>query len=100
VQRSRTEEISVMQLYLLVGPPTPAPVRRVMLTALAVQVLVGVGTALGRANGTDGSPGTSLALGVLVPMFGLGLNGLWAAYHATFPPRAVKSRSDDTGVPE
>lgn len=100
VQRSRTEELSVMQLYLLLGPPTPAPIRRTMLTLLAVQVGVGVGTAIARANGTDGTPGTSLALGVLVPMFGLGLNGLWAAYHAAFPPRAVKRRSEDTGVSE
>ncbi|MFV0309644.1 MAG: hypothetical protein ACK5OX_18090 [Desertimonas sp.] len=100
VQRSRTEELSVMQLYLLIGPPTPAPVRRTMLTLLAVQVGVGIGTALARANGADGSPGTSLALGVLVPMFGLGLNGLWAAYHAAFPPRAMKNQSGDPGVTE
>lgn len=100
VQRSRTEELSVMQLYVLVGPPTPSPVRRVMLTALAVQVLVGIGTALARTDGADGSPGTSLALGVLVPMFGLGMNGLWAAYHGTFPPRLEKNGRDDGGVPQ
>jgi hypothetical protein len=23
---------------------------------------------------------------VLVPMFGMGLNGLWSAYHGVFPP--------------
>ena len=100
VQRSRTEELSVMQLYLLLGPPTPSPVRRTMLTALAVQLGVGVGTALARPNGLDGTPGTSLALGVLVPMFGLGMNGLWAAYHGSFPPRAEKSGRSDTGVPQ
>lgn len=100
VQRSRTEELSVMQLYLLVGAPTPSPVRRAMLTALAVQAGVGVGTALARPNGADGSPGTSLALGVLVPMFGLGLNGLWAAYHGSFPPRAKKDGHDGSGVPQ
>ena len=25
--------------------------------------------------------------------YGLGLNGLWAAYHGRFPPRAVASRT-------
>ena len=43
---------------------------------------------IARPNTADGSPGSSLALGFLVPMFGLGMNGLWAAYHGTFPARA------------
>ena len=30
VQRSRTEEIAVTQVFLLLGTPTPAPVRRAM----------------------------------------------------------------------
>jgi hypothetical protein len=87
VQRSRHEQIGVMQIYLLVGLPTPARVRRIMLSLLAVQVLVGLGTALGRSNAADGSPGTSLAVGVLVPMFGIGLNGMWCAFHGAFPAR-------------
>ena len=40
-----------------------------------------------RSESEDGSPGTSLAVGILVPMFGLGLNGLWCAFHGVFPPR-------------
>jgi hypothetical protein len=86
VQRSRTEQVGVMQVYLLLGAPTPKRVRVRMLTLLAVQIVVGLATALARTETADGGAGTSLALGVLVPMFGLGLNGLWAAYHATFPP--------------
>jgi hypothetical protein len=42
-----------------------------------------------------------------VPMFGFGLNGLWAAYHADFPRRPVDpsppnppSRHERTSVPE
>jgi hypothetical protein len=88
VQRSRDEQIAVTQVYLLLGSPTPARVRLRMLGLLAVQVLVAFGTALGRSKDLDGSPGTSLAVGVLVPMFGIGLNGLWSAYHGTFPPLA------------
>ena len=39
------------------------------------------------ATGPDGSPGSSLAVGILVPMFGIGLNGLWCAFHGVFEPR-------------
>jgi hypothetical protein len=88
VQRSRDEEISVTQVYLLLGSPTPPRVRRVMLSMLAVQIVVGLATAMARSKAPDGSPGTSLAVGVLVPMFGIGLNGLWCAFHGVFPPRA------------
>lgn len=96
VQRSREEQIGVMQIYLLLGPPTPSRVRRIMLSMLAVQTIVGLTTAIARSNAEDGSPGTSLALGVLVPMFGLGLNGLWCAFHGVFPPRADADADSDT----
>jgi hypothetical protein len=91
VQRSRRDQISVTGLYLLLGPPTPVPVRRTMLGALGVQVLIAAATTFTRLEGPDGEPGSSLALGFLVPMFGFGLNGLWAAYHADFPPRPTHS---------
>ncbi len=87
VQRSRVEQIGVMQMYLLLGEPTPARVRRIMLAMLATQVTVALVTALARSEAEDGSPGTSLAVGILVPMFGLGLNGLWCAFHGVFPQR-------------
>lgn len=98
VQRSRTDEVSVSQLYFLLGPPTPAPVRRIMLGALGIQVLVAVVTAFTRLDGPDGRPGSSLALGFLIPMFGFGMNGLWAAYHAAFAPR--RTSADTSGVAE
>jgi hypothetical protein len=88
VQRSRVEQIGVMQMYLLLGDPTPARVRRIMLSMLAIQTTVALVTALARSESDDGSPGTSLAVGVLVPMLGLGLNGLWCAFHGDFPVRA------------
>ena len=87
IQRSREEEVSVTQLFLLFGAGTPSRIRRVMLSLLAVQVVTAFATAVWRINGPDGSPGSSLAVGLLVPMFGLGMNGLWAAYHAEFGPR-------------
>jgi hypothetical protein len=94
VQRSRTEQIAVTQVYLLVGAPTPPRVRRRMLALLAIQCAIALITALARTEQTDGSPGTSLAVGVLVPMFGLGLNGLWASQHGVFPPRDDLDISD------
>ena len=94
VQRSRAEQIGVMQMYLLVGEPTPSRVRRIMLALLAVQIGVAFATAFARSEAEDGSPGTSLALGILVPMFGLGLNGLWCAFHGVFPPREDVIASD------
>ncbi|MBA3289601.1 MAG: hypothetical protein H0U21_16570 [Acidimicrobiia bacterium] len=87
VQRSREVEIAVSQLYLLTGPSTPSSVRRPMIGLLAAQAVIALATTLARLDGPDGKPGSSLALGVLVPMFGLGLNGLWAAYHGAFPRR-------------
>ncbi len=88
VQRSRTEQISVTQLFLLAGEPTPRRVRRTMSLLLLAQCLIAAATAFARPETADGSPGSSLALGFLVPMFGLGMNGLWAAFHGDFPPRS------------
>ena len=87
VQRSRTDEISVAGLYFLAGPPTPVAVKRPMLALLAVQVITATATTFARLDGPDGKPGSSLAVGFLVPMFGFGLNGLWAAFNGAFPGR-------------
>lgn len=90
VQRSRADDIAVAQLYFLVGGSTPREVRRTMNLALAVQVLVALVTAIARST-TDGRAGSTLAFGILVPMFGLGLNGLWCSKFGTFPARAESS---------
>jgi len=80
VGRSRTEAISVTGLFLLTGGATPPSVRRHLLTSLGVQLGVGLATAAAR-------PFTTQAAGVLAPMWGLGLCGLWAARHGRFDPR-------------
>ena len=69
------------------GDATPARVRRIMLSTLLAQVVIAVTTTFARLEGPDGKPGSSLALGFLVPMLGFGLNGLWAAYHGNVPRR-------------
>jgi len=86
VQRSRHDEISVATLFLLTGGVAETRVRRVMNGCLAVQILVALGAAISRTS-TDGQSGSTLAFGVLVPLFGLGLNGLWASRNGTFSAR-------------
>lgn len=85
--RSRADEISVAGLYLLTGSATPASVKRTLWLCLVAQVAIALATTLTRPNGPDGNPGSSLAVGFLVAMFGLGLNGLWTAFHGEFSPR-------------
>jgi len=88
VQRSRTDNISVTQLYFLSGEATPRAVKRVMNGALVVQSVVALATAIAR-NRTDGRTGSTIRA-----MFGLGLNGLWCARHGTFAPRPGPESDD------
>jgi hypothetical protein len=64
-----------------------------MLLALLVQCVVALATAIARPNAADGTPGNSLALGVLVPLFGFGMNGLWAAFHGRYQDRLSENES-------
>jgi hypothetical protein len=97
VARSRNDEVAVTTLYFLAGA-VPPEVRRSLLGSLGVEVAVALATAIAR-------PYTSLAAGALVPMYGLGLCGLWSARHGVFPPRQPPTRpprpsagpSDDHG---
>lgn len=89
--RSRTDSMELAEIWFLTGPATPPAVRRSLLGSLGVEVAVALGTAMAR-------PYTSLAAGVLVPMWGLGLCGLWAARHAAFPPRPTDPRRGGSGL--
>jgi len=84
IGRSRYEVISVAGIYLMTGSVAPMPVRRSLYAALAVQIVVALATASVR-------PYTSLAFGVLVPLLGLALCGLWSSVGGTFAPRAEAS---------
>ena len=79
VQRSREEEISVTQLFFLAGEVAPKNVRLAMWYCFAAQCAVGLGV---------------MAFAVMVPMLGIGLNGLWAGKFGTFAPRQLKSASE------
>ena len=79
VSRSRFDSLGIGGLYFLVGS-APRAVQLRLLGALAVQIVVAIATASVR-------PFSSLAFGILVPMFGVACCGLWGAYHGTFPAR-------------
>jgi len=74
--RSGASRIGVAGLFFLSGT-APRDVQRQLLGGLVIQAVVGFGTAAVR-------PYTSSALGVLAPVAGLGLCGLWAARHGSF----------------
>lgn len=79
VGRSRTDAIGIGGLYFLQGS-APRAVQVALLVPFGVQVAVALVTAGLR-------PFTSLAFGVLVPMFGLAQAGLWGARYGHFGPR-------------
>ena len=82
--RSRREEVTLAGLFFLEG--APKVVRRLVLGSLAVEVVVAFTTAGIRPN-------TSLAFGILAPVWGQGLAALWGARHNSFPPRRLVPRS-------
>lgn len=87
LERSRTEEVGVANLFLLTGATAPRRVKMLMSVLLVVQVVVAlVGASIGAA-GLSGNQVNALAFGVLVPMLGIGMNGLWAARYGSYGPR-------------
>ncbi len=83
VSRSRSDLISVPGLFFLSGGAAPPSVRRALRVATAVQVVAVVAAASVR-------PYTEVAFGILAPMFGLGLMGMWGGRHGDFPDRPRK----------
>ena len=79
VGRSRTETIGIGGLFFGAGS-APRNVRTVLVGSFAVQTVAAIVFASIRLY-------TSLAFGVLAPMWALGFTGLWVSIHGTFPPR-------------
>jgi hypothetical protein len=80
VRSSRGDDITVPALFFLASGAAPAGVRRHLLGSLAVACVIAVVTV--RVN----------PFSALVPMLTLGLTGLWAARHGTFPPRRTAAK--------
>ena len=79
VRTTRGDDVQVWSLFLLEGR-VPARVRWHLYGSFVVCLAITVGTA--SAN----------PFGVLVPMFPLGLVGLWGARHGVYPPRKTMPR--------
>lgn len=79
VARSTEDAIGIGGLYFGAGS-APKDVQRHLMASLAIQVAVAFITASIRVF-------TSLAFGILVPVWGLGLAGMWCARHGEFAPR-------------
>jgi hypothetical protein len=86
VSRSRTDLITVPGLFFLAGDVAPASTRRQLRIAVAVETVAVVAAASVR-------PYTEVAFGILAPMFGLGLMGVWGGRHGEFPVRPPKQAS-------
>ncbi len=93
LDRSRVEEVGVANLYLLTGTTAPRRVARAMTSALVVQVVAAIAGAWIGVVGLDEGQLNALAFGVLVPMFGIGMNGVWAARHGSYGPRVGRAVS-------
>jgi hypothetical protein len=77
VRSSRGDDIAVPSLFFLSAGAAPVGVRRHLLGSLTVSCVIAVVTV--KAN----------PFSALVPMLTLGLVGLWAARHGTFPARRI-----------
>lgn len=87
LERSRVQEVGVANLFLLTGPTAPSAVKRSMALALAVQVVAAIVGASVGVSGLGEKELNAMAFGVLVPMFGIGMNGAWAARYGSYGPR-------------
>jgi hypothetical protein len=93
VDRSREEEVSLAGLFFLAGGVAPAPIVAWLWGGLVVQVVVAVVTASVRVY-------SSLAFGVLAPVFGLGMLAVWGAVHGEFPRKQPVRRRRRAKVPD
>lgn len=78
-RHSREAELTLPGVFFLQGS-APADVRRLLLASLATEVVVAFVTAGLR-------PYTGVAFGILVPIYGLALTGLWGATRGRFAAR-------------
>jgi hypothetical protein len=80
--RSRTHELGIGSWFFLAGS-APRPIVRWFRALLGLQVVAGITAA-------SIAPFTPVAFGVLAPIFGLSIMGLWGARHGTFARRVIR----------
>ncbi len=79
IGRSRYEAIGMGGLFFG-SRSAPRRVQRLLVAPFVIQVVVALATSWMRMY-------TGVAFGILVPMYGLGMIGLWISRYGTFPPR-------------
>jgi hypothetical protein len=84
--RSREAAIGMGGLYFLSGTAPPA-VQRSLVGSFALETVVAVVSASIGLAVMPADADNVLAFGILTPLYGLGLTGLWGARYGTFPPR-------------
>lgn len=87
VDRSRTSEVAVASLFLLAGDVAPRQVKLRMWAAWGTQIVAAMAVGIIGSTGLATGDKNVLAFGALVPMLGIGLQGLWSARHGVFPRR-------------
>jgi len=97
LELSRVRNVGVANLFLLTGETAPKAVKWWMSAALAVQVIAAIVGASVGMSGLEKSQLTPLAFGVLVPMFGIGMNGAWAARYGSYGPRIDPAATPSNG---
>ena len=92
IGRSREHEISVSQLYGVVGTVAPKSVKRSLQRALLAQIVVAIAVMAFGFSRTKPEQFNWAAVIIVVPMFGMGMNGVWVSRHGTFGPRILTAR--------
>ena len=92
VGRSREHEISVSQLYAVAGKVAPPGVKRRLQWSLYGQVIVAVAVTAFGFSQTEPQEFNWAAVIIVVPLYGMGLNGVWVSRFGMFGPRILASR--------
>jgi hypothetical protein len=92
IGRSREHEISVSQLYAVAGSVAPKRVKRPLQWSLWVQVGLAIAVMAYGFSRTKPQEFNWAAVIIVVPLFGMGVNGVWVSRYGTFGPRILTAR--------
>ncbi len=89
VARSRVDEISVTQLYMVAGTVAPRAVKRRLQWSLWLQTAIAIAVMVVGFSRTDPEEFNWAACIIVAPLYGMGVNGIWVASHGSFGARIV-----------
>jgi hypothetical protein len=94
IGRSRYDAIGMGGLFFLAGT-APRSVQGHLLGSFAVELVVALAAASVGLAMAPGDAANPLAFGILAPLYGLGIAGLWGARYGTFAPRRSAGAGGD-----